>query len=131
SAPFLTDASASRSYRRLPCRPASSFRQPLDRLARQLVAAVVPFVIAMSLHLHVSDVMDLHQVPERLPQILVLDRLPLAVAPAVLEPAAQPILPEAVHDISRVAVHFHDAWLLEQPERFDYGRNLHPILRRH
>ncbi|MNE98767.1 hypothetical protein D3C80_1973320 [compost metagenome] len=70
-----------------------------------------------------------HKLPELLPQILVFNRVLLAILPAVAQPAMYPALLKAVHHISRVTIYLHLTRLLKQTEAFNNRLNFHTIIR--
>src|SRR5665811_637017 len=69
------------------------------------------------------------QLDERLPQVLVRHRLALAVLPIAFQPSLPPAVPEAVHDVGRVADDLQRA--LEPSHRIERGAQLHPLVGRH
>src|SRR5215467_8938308 len=76
----------------------------LRSLHRQHVDQVVHRVARVALHPPEADVAPPAElVDQRLPQVPVGHRLAGAVDPAPLDPALPPAVPEAVHDVCRVA----------------------------
>src|SRR6266581_4188228 len=85
---------------------------------------------AVAGHLVPRDIVPLDQLQQRLPEIAVLNRLLLRVAPAVGAPAEIPLVAEAVHNIRAVAVDCHGAAAGESAQALDGTGQLHALVGR-
>src|SRR5215472_10490265 len=99
-----------------------------DGRAGQGVGAVVQVVAAVAGDLVPRHVVARHLGEESLPEIAVLHRLLLRVAPAVLAPALVPLVAEAVHHVGAVAVELDGAPLGEGAEALKRGHELHAVV---
>src|SRR5499433_2990112 len=99
-----------------------------DGGAGQGVGAVVQVVAAVAGDLVPRHVVARHLSEESLPEIAVLYRLLLRVAPAVPAPALVPLVAEAVHYVGTVAVELDGAPLGEGAEALEGGHQLHAVV---
>src|SRR5256712_12767296 len=114
-----------------PASSATSARssERLDRIARELVRALVQRVAAVAAYLVPDDVVALGLGEQPLPEVAVGDGLPLAVLPAALLPALPPALAKAVHDVRAVRVQMHTPPARDRREAFDGRGELHALIR--
>src|SRR3954454_22848502 len=111
--------------------PATSGVALLDGAAgldREPVDEVVHLVPGMPLDPSEADVPTISNGDdERLPQVAVRHRLLRAVHPAAAQPAPPPGVPEAVHDVGRVADDGERT--VQRPHRLERRPDLHPLVR--
>src|SRR5262249_32823331 len=99
-----------------------------DGRAGQGVGAIVQVVAAVAGDLVPRHVVARHLGEESLPEIAVLYRLLLRVAPAVPAPALVPLVAEAVHHVRAVAVEVDGAPLGEGAEALKRSHELHAVV---
>jgi len=97
------------------------------RLGGQLVGAIVIFVVGMTLGPGPMHVMPRDLFVQRLPQVLIEDRLFRAGSPAVAFPAVDP-LGDPVLDVLRVGDHLGGARLAHGLQTLNDSRQLHPVV---
>ena len=96
---------------------------------RHFIAAVVPRIIRMSLHLDDRNLMRLHDRQQPFPKILIFNGLLGRCFPAVSLPAVDPVLLKRIDQIGRIRIQRHGARLFERREPLHSGEQLHPVVR--
>src|SRR5215831_4748194 len=96
-------------------------------LAGELVGTFVEIVAGMTAHPMPVHIVALDRSIEALPQIGVLDRLPVAGLPAVAFPALNPV-GDSLAQILAVGMEIDIARALERFESHDGGRQFHPVV---